>query len=107
MLSRKEGANTMSNAMMTLEEEREQTRALTQQIREEARNNPDSPYAGKFVGILHGQVVIVADTPDEVLKELVRLEPDPQHGFCVEVNANYEKPVIIWRSSLCRELHGC
>ncbi len=96
-----------AKTMMTPEEEREQVRALTRQIREEARNNPDSPYTGKFVGILHGQVIIVADTPDEVLKELVRLEPDPQHGFCVEVNANYDKPVIIWRSNLCRESRGC
>jgi len=42
--------------MSTLEEEQEKARILSRQINHEARSNPHSPYAGKFVGILHGQV---------------------------------------------------
>src|SRR5947208_5815164 len=35
---------------------------LARQINEEARSDPHSPYAGKFVGIANGQVIVVADT---------------------------------------------
>ena len=52
--------------MRALEEERQQARELGRQINREARRNPNSPYAGKVIGILHGEVVIVADTLDEV-----------------------------------------
>ncbi len=96
------------SSMTTLEEEREQARALTRQIRQEVRGNPDSPYAGKFVGIARGQVVVVADTLDEVFKELVRLEPDQRHRFCFEVDADYSKPIYIYagRGSSCRGSRG-
>jgi len=41
---------------------------LARRINQEARNDPMSPYAGKFVGIANGQVVVVADNwRDEVL----------------------------------------
>jgi hypothetical protein len=67
--------------MGTLEEEREQARKLGRQINHDARSNVDSPYAGKVVGILHGEVVIVADTLDEVAEALERLEPGPQRRY--------------------------
>ncbi len=68
-------------AMSTLEEERQQVRTLGGQINQDARSNPNSPYAGRVVGILRGQVVVVADTLDEVAEALERLEPDPQRRY--------------------------
>jgi hypothetical protein len=56
--------------MSTLEEEREQARKLGRRINRDARSNPNSPYAGKVVGIRRGEVVIVADTLDEVALSL-------------------------------------
>jgi hypothetical protein len=52
--------------MSTLEEEWEQARKLGRRINRDARSNPNSPYARKVVGIRRGEVVIVADTLDEV-----------------------------------------
>ena len=36
-------------------------RALAERINQEARDNPHSPYAGKFVGLANGQVVATAN----------------------------------------------
>jgi hypothetical protein len=93
-----------ANVTTTLEEEREQARALTRQIHEDVRNNPDSPYAGKFVGILRGQVVVVADTLDEVAETLEQLEPDQRRRFFTEASADYDKTVYIYAggSGSCR-----
>ncbi len=41
----------------------ERNRELADQINAEARSNPQSPYANKFVGIANGKVVVVADDP--------------------------------------------
>jgi hypothetical protein len=88
---------------MTLEEEREQARLLGRKINREARSNPDSPYAGKVVGILRGQVVVVADILDEVAEQLERLEPDPERRFFIDASADYGFTHPIWVSGSCQE----
>jgi hypothetical protein len=40
--------------MSTLEEEREQARKVGRRINRDARSNPNSPYAGRVVGIRRG-----------------------------------------------------
>jgi len=89
--------------METLEEEREQARRLGRQINREARRNPSSPYAGKVVGILRGEVVIVADTLDEVAQVLERLEPDAQRCYFIDASADYDAPYTIWMHGSCQE----
>ena len=89
--------------MSTLEEEREKARILSRQINHEARSNPRSPYAGKFVGILHGQVVVVADTLDEVAETLERLEEDPHRRYFVDASADYDSKHDVWLSSACQK----
>ena len=89
--------------MSTLEEEQEKARILSRQINHEARSNPHSPYAGKFVGILHGQVVVVADTLDEVAEILERLEEDPHCRYFVDASADYDSKHDVWLSSACQE----
>jgi hypothetical protein len=91
------------NCMSTLEEEQEKARILSRQINHEARSNPLSPYAGKFIGILHGQVVVVADTLDEVAEILERLEEDPHRRYFVDASADYDSKHDVWLSSACQE----
>ncbi len=82
--------------MRTLEEERQQVHELGRHINREARRNPSSPYAGKVVGIRRGEVVIVADTLDEVAQVLERLEPDAQRRSCIDASADYDAQYTIW-----------
>jgi hypothetical protein len=67
----------------------DRNRELARQINEEARKNPQSPYANKFVGIANGQVVAVADNFDEMIRRLRQAEPDPTKTFGVEASQDY------------------
>jgi hypothetical protein len=79
-------------------EEYRQNEAVARQINHETRANPDSPYAGKHVGIVRGQVVAVADTLDELIRLLERIEPEAERRFSVEASADYDTPDYIWRA---------
>ena len=72
------------------------TRALADKINAEALADPQSPYAGKFVGIVNGHVVAVADDADEVIKSVQQIEPDPSKTFVLEAGLNYDEPQEIW-----------
>ena len=71
-------------------------RQLAQRINQEARRNPQSPYANKFVGIANGQVVVVADDLDEMVRRLRQVEPDPSKTFGVEASRDYDEVHEIW-----------
>ena len=75
---------------------REVNSDLARKINEEARRNPQSPYAGKFVGIANGQVVVIAYTLDEMARRLRQVEPDPAKTFSVEASRDYDTVVEIW-----------
>lgn len=64
---------------------------LARKINREARANPKSPYAHKFVGIANGKVVVVADSWREVDLRLREVEPDPAKCYGVEASADYER----------------
>ena len=81
------GANTVQDL----------NRELAGRINEEARSNPQSQYAHKFVGIANGQVVVVADDPDEMSRRLRQIEPDPRKCFGVEASRDYSIAEEIWR----------
>jgi hypothetical protein len=76
---------------------REINEELARKINEEARKNPQSPYANKHVGIANGQVVVVADDLDEMSRRLREIEPDPSKCFGVEASRDYEEVEEIWR----------
>ena len=69
---------------------------LARQINREARNDPNSPYAGKLVGIANGQVIAVAETWREVAERLRQVEPDPAKCYGVEASADYDRVDEIW-----------
>ena len=62
----------------------------------EARADPHSPYAGKYVGILDGKVVVVADSPEVGLEQLRRLEPDPDRGILVDTRVDFDAEHEVW-----------
>jgi hypothetical protein len=72
-------------------------RQLARRINEEARSNPQSPYAKKFVGIANGQLVVVADDLDEMVRRLREIEPDPSKTFGLEANEDPDEVHEIWR----------
>jgi hypothetical protein len=70
---------------------------LADQINEDARSNPNSPYRGKFVGIANGQVVALTDDLDELVRELEKVEGDPEKTYCLEAGLDYDEVQHIWR----------
>ena len=71
-------------------------RELARRINAEARSNPQSPYANKFVGIANGQVVVVADDLDDLARRIRQAEPDPSKTLCVEASCDYDQVHEIW-----------
>jgi hypothetical protein len=71
-------------------------RQLADKLNEDANQNPQSPYAGKKVGIANGQVIVVSDDWDEVGRELRQAEPDGAKRFCIEIGADYGGVHEIW-----------
>jgi hypothetical protein len=71
-------------------------REVADRINEEARKDPSSPLAGKFVGIVDGQVVAVADELDEVVKRLIETGAESSRAFCFEAGLDYSRVEEIW-----------
>src|SRR6185295_4833100 len=65
-----------SNSMNNKIDIQQLNRNLAEQINADALRDPHSPFAGKKVGIANGQVVVAADTWDEVGRRLRQAEPD-------------------------------
>jgi hypothetical protein len=82
--------------MLPMSKEQTVNYQLAMKINEEARRNPQSPYANKWVGIVNGQVVVVADTLDEMSRRLDQIEPDPSKIFGVEASRDYDEVHYIW-----------
>jgi hypoxanthine-guanine phosphoribosyltransferase len=92
MCNEKDGGKSMA-ASSTVQDT---NRQLARQINEEARGNPQSPYANKWVGIVNGQVVVVADTLDEMSRRLRQIEPDPSTTFGLAVSEDPDEVHEIW-----------
>ena len=77
----------------------ELNRSLAQRINQEARANPQSPYAGKFVGIVNGEVVVVSEDLDEVGRVLEEVEADPAKSFWIEASRDYDQIEYVWEQT--------
>jgi hypothetical protein len=73
-----------------------ENRQLAERINAEARSNPESQYAGKFVGLANGQVVVIADSWRDVSQQLRQIEPDPLKCFCLEAIADFDAVHEVW-----------
>lgn len=69
---------------------------LADRINREALANPQSPYAGKFVGIANGKIVIVADTRKDALDVLRQVESDLTRTWCIEAGQDWDVVEEIW-----------
>jgi hypothetical protein len=69
---------------------------LARKISEEARSNPGSPYAGKFVGILNGQVAVVAESWAELGRRFRPMVSNPAEALCVEASRDPDVVEDIW-----------
>ena len=74
----------------------DRNRELALRINEEARSDPASPYAGKFIGIVRGTVAVVANDLDELGRALDDMGATPGETFCIEAGLDYEEPQFIW-----------
>jgi hypothetical protein len=81
--------------MTTLAEVEQLNRDLADKINKEARSNPNSPYAGKWVGIANGEVVVVTDDLDEMVRRLDEVEPDVRRVCGVEASRDYDQVIEI------------
>lgn len=84
---------------MTPKDVQDRNRRLARQINEEAKRDPQSPYAGKFVGIVDGQVAVVADDPEELGHRLRAVSADPDKTFWIEASRDYDEVEEIWSTS--------
>ena len=80
--------------MTSLEEVQKLNRELAERINREARSDPTSPYAGKFVGIVDGQVVVVADDVPTLYYRLEEIEPDNRRVFWIEASQSTALRII-------------
>jgi len=71
-------------------------RELARKINDEARHDPQSPFAGKFVGIVNGQVFAVTADLDELVQRLRQVAADPSQVLCLEVGLDYDEVQEIW-----------
>ena len=66
-------------------------RELARKISDEALANPQSRFAGKFVGIANGQVASVAGDADEAIRQLLLVESDSAKTVCIEAGVDYSE----------------
>jgi hypothetical protein len=81
--------------MLSIAEVQQLNQALAEKINKEARSNPNSLYAGKFVGIVNGQVVIVTENLDELGRCLREAEPDGRRTCGLEASRDYDQVIEI------------
>lgn len=62
---------------------------VAQRINRETLDDPSSPYAGKFVGIVEGKVVVVADDLGTVAQRLRDIEPNKWRTCWIEASRDY------------------
>ena len=82
--------------MTTANSVQDLNRELARRINAEARSNPQSPYANKFVGIANGKIVVVTDDLDDLARKLRQAEPDPAKTFGIEASRDYGEVQEIW-----------
>jgi hypothetical protein len=85
----------MENIMASTNSIMELNRDLANKLLEEAKQNP-SAFAGKFVGIANGQVVVVTNDLDEMGSRLRQAEPDPARRYFIELGRDYSEVHEIW-----------
>lgn len=77
-----------------LSPQQQRDHAFARRINHETRANPGSPYAHKYLGIANEQVVVVADSLDEVEAQLDALGYGRDDSMLLEASADYDTPIM-------------
>jgi hypothetical protein len=72
--------------MATLNAMELMNREVADKLLDEAARNPQSPYAGRFVGIANGKVAVVSDDWVFADRRLRELDPSPANTFLLEID---------------------
>jgi hypothetical protein len=64
---------------------------VARRINREALADPTSPYAGKFVGVANGQVVVVGDDSYVAFRRLLEIEPNSRRCCFFEASRDYSR----------------
>lgn len=81
--------------MKALTAAQERNRAVAELINAQALANPAS-HAGKLIGVVGGEVAVIADSVDELGIALDRMGPTASDCYCIEVGRDYDEPDYIW-----------
>ncbi|MBI3923115.1 MAG: hypothetical protein HY318_16970 [Armatimonadetes bacterium] len=82
---------TPKHKRLTVEEERR----LNQRVARRLHKQMDETHEGQWVGLLHGDIVVVAPSLDEVAEALTKAEPDSRRGLVFRAGEDSRKKVII------------
>lgn len=74
----------------------DRNRDLAKTINEEAMRDPNSQYAGKFLGIIDGRVEVVADSLNELGTALRNMAADREATLCMQAGVDHSKAQFIW-----------
>lgn len=83
--------------METVDAVRRNNEEAARRVNEEALANPQSTYFGKFVGFANGQIIVVANSLDDVVRRLDQVEADPRRTFYIEAGLDHNGVEFIWR----------
>ena len=87
---------TLTNFQLTPSQMQQKNLEVAQRINRETRADAASPYAGKYIGVWHEEVVAVGDSLDEVSRQLDALGDENLEAVCIQASVDYEKPVMLW-----------
>lgn len=83
-----------------MNDEQQKNWEFARQLSREARANPDSPYAGKFVGVSGQQVVALADTPEALDGALAALNCNRDDCMVIDTNYDHDRTMMVWSPRL-------
>lgn len=82
--------------MLSLEEVQKANRELAERINSEALANPQSEFAGKYVGIANGKIVVVTEDFQALGDVLRAADPDTRRLFWIEASRDPNEVHYIW-----------
>lgn len=74
----------------------EANRRLVGELSAQTLKDPSHPYCGKHIGVVNGQVAVVADDLDELIEKLRAMGADREETFCFEGGIDYDEVQEIW-----------
>ena len=84
--------------MLTMSAEQQENWDVALEINRTARQDPGSPYAGKYIAVAQQQVIAIEDNLDDLHLRLNALGDVAQEAIWIEASADYDRTYFIWQS---------